>query len=58
MLQDFNQMIIPYYSPISAKGGRRRRKTRRHKKSKSHSKNTITRRRYHSKIMNSKTFII
>lgn len=48
MLQDFNQMIIPYYSPISAKGGRRRRKTRRHKKSKSHSKNTRTRRRYHS----------
>ena len=46
MLQDFNQMIIPYYSPISAKGGRRRknsRKTRRHKKS----NKSRTRRRYH-----------
>lgn len=34
MLQEFNQMIIPYYSPISAKGGRRRRRrTRKYKKS-------------------------
>ena len=27
-MTDFNQMIIPYYSPISAKGGRRVRKFR------------------------------
>ena len=47
MLTDFNQQIIPNYSPISAKGGRRTRahgrrskklKTRRHKKSNTHSK--------------------
>ena len=49
-MTDFNQMVIPYYSPISAKGGRRRkssRRTRKHKRSKNHSKNTRTRRRYH-----------
>jgi hypothetical protein len=50
MLTDFNQTIIPNYSPISARGGKRRRSrkltTRRHKKSKSHSKNARTRRRY------------
>jgi len=38
MLTDFNQKIIPDYSPISARGGRRRKRsrklrTRRHKKS-------------------------
>lgn len=38
MLTDFNQKIIPDYSPISARGGRRRKrsrkiKTRTHKKS-------------------------
>ena len=43
MLQEFNQMIIPYFSPISAKGGR----TRKHKRSKTHSKNGRTRRSYH-----------
>ena len=52
MLTDFNQTIIPDYSPISAKGGRRGKRskkisTRRHKKSKTHSKNGRTRRRYH-----------
>jgi hypothetical protein len=52
-MTDFNQQIIPYYSPISAKGGRKsarsylRRKsrkfiTRKHKRS-----NRRTRRRYH-----------
>ena len=46
MLQDFNQPIIPYYSPISAKGGRRKksRRTRKHQKS----NKSRTRRRYHS----------
>lgn len=38
-----NQEIIPYYSPISAKGGKKRRKTRRRKSS----KNARTKRRYH-----------
>lgn len=50
MLQELNQMIIPYYSPISEKGERRRKKsrrTRKHKRSKTHSKNGRTRRRYH-----------
>lgn len=46
MLTDFNQQIIPYYSPISAKGGRRHRsrklRTRKHKKS----NKSRTRRRY------------
>jgi len=49
MLTDFNQPIIPSYSPISSKGGRRshgrrskKRFTRRHKKSNKSS----TRRRY------------
>ena len=46
MLTDFNQSIIPQYSPISAKGGRRRRsrklRTRRHKKT----NKSRTRRRY------------
>jgi hypothetical protein len=46
MLTDFDQQIIPIYSPISARGGRRTRtggirskklKTRRHKKSNSNS---------------------
>ena len=38
------QSIIPYYSPISAKGGRRVRRTRRHKKRGKYSR---TKRRYH-----------
>ena len=47
MLTDFNQSIIPYYSPISAKGGRKARRskkrfTRKHKKS----NKSRTRRRY------------
>jgi hypothetical protein len=52
MLTDFNQQIIPNYSPISARGGSRRRRrskkrlTRRHKKSNTYSKNGRTRRRY------------
>jgi hypothetical protein len=48
MLTNFDQQIIPNYSPISAKGGRRTRargrrsmnvKTRRHKKSNTRLKN-------------------
>lgn len=49
-MNNFNQMIIPYYSPISAKGGRRRSRKfriRKHKRSNTHSKNKRTRRRYH-----------
>jgi hypothetical protein len=50
MLTDFDKPIITNYSPISARGGKRRRSrkltTRRYKRSKSHSKNTRTRRRY------------
>lgn len=44
-IHDFNQMVIPYYSAISAKGGKRRRsrKTRKHKRS----NKSRTRRRYH-----------
>jgi hypothetical protein len=46
MLTDFNQQIISNYSPISAKGGRRRRsrklRTRKYKKS----NKSRTRRRY------------
>jgi hypothetical protein len=41
-----NQQIIPYYSPISAKGGRRSRRnllSRRHKKTRH---NRRTKRRY------------
>jgi hypothetical protein len=55
MLTDFNQQIIPIYSPISGRGGSKARRahgkrnrklrTRKHKKSKSYSKNTRTRRR-------------
>ena len=51
-IPDFNQMVIPYYSPISAKGGRRhksrRHRTRHHKRNNIRSKNGRTRRRYHS----------
>ena len=46
-ISDINQPIIPYYSPISAKGGRRRRRkfrTRKHNRS----NKSRTRRRYHS----------
>ena len=47
MLSNFDETIIPQYSPIGARGGRRRRrKTRNNKKSKTRSKNTRTRRRY------------
>ncbi len=51
MLTDFDQKIIPNYSPISARGGSKGRRSRkltkrRYKKSKSYSKNTRTRRRY------------
>ena len=42
-ISDINKPIIPYYSPISAKGGRRRRKTRRHKRS----NKSRTRRKYY-----------
>lgn len=50
MLSDFDQNIIPYYSPISARGGGRLRsrrisrkiRTRKHKKS----NKSRTRRRY------------
>lgn len=45
-MTDINQMVIPYYSPISAKGGRRRsrkHRTRKHKRS----NKSRTRRRYH-----------
>lgn len=45
-LLDSDKLIIPYYNPFSAKGGKRRtrkiRKTRRNKKNKSR-----TRRNYH-----------
>ena len=58
-LTDFNQKIIPDYSPISARGGSRRRRskklsrklsrklrTRKHNRSNTYSKNGRTRRRY------------
>ena len=50
-MTDFNQQIIPIYSPISARGGRRRRsrihsKNSRTKKYKRNNKSR-TRRRYH-----------
>ena len=43
-MNKFDELIIPYYSPISARGGRRLRKkyTRKHNKS----NNSRTRRRY------------
>ena len=48
-MNDFNQMIIPYYSPISAKGGKkcksRRHRARKHKRS---NKSRTRRKRYHS----------
>lgn len=51
MITDFDQRIIANYSPISAKGGRRARRsrklrTRRYKRSNTYSKNGRTRRRY------------
>jgi hypothetical protein len=49
MLTDFNQPIIPYYSPISAKGGKRRfsRKLKTRKlKSRKLRNSRRTRRRY------------
>lgn len=46
-ISDVNQQIIPYYSPISAKGGKRCKsrihRTRKHKRS----NKSRTRRRYH-----------
>ena len=50
MLTNFNQPIISNYSPISARGGKKRhhklsrRRTRRQKKTNTHSKNGRTRR--------------
>ena len=54
MLTNFDNLIIPNYSPISARGGKkchrkgrsRKLRTRRHKKSNTHSKNARTRRIY------------
>ena len=46
MLSNFDEMVIPGYSPISSKGGKRRRsrrhRTRKHKRS----NKSRTRRRY------------
>ncbi len=49
MDMNFDKPIIPYYSPISAKGGNRRkaRSIRKHRSSKYKKSNRITRRRYH-----------
>ena len=50
MLTNLNQLIIPNYSPITSKGGRRRSRkyrSRKNKRSKTHLKNGRTRRRYH-----------
>jgi len=52
MFTDLNQKIIPDYSPISARGGSKRRRskklrTRRYKRSNTYSKNGRTRRRHH-----------
>lgn len=56
MITDFNQQIIPYYSPISAKGGRksrqsylrhRSRKFISHKHKRTNRRTRRTRRRYH-----------
>lgn len=51
MITDFNQQIIPIYSPISAKGGRRRRNSIYSKKGRTKKYNRTnksrTRRRYH-----------
>lgn len=50
-MTDFNQQIIPYYSPISAKGGRRQRSRMRSKNGRTRknkrSNKSRTRRRYH-----------
>lgn len=48
MLSNFNEMVIPGYSPISSKGGKRtrRKRTRRNKRRNISSKNARTRRRY------------
>jgi hypothetical protein len=35
-MNDFNQMIIPYYSPISAKGGNKSRRASGRRRSKSY----------------------
>jgi hypothetical protein len=55
MDMNFDKPIIPYYSPISAKGGKRRklinsrklRSTRKFRSRKYKGNNTRTRRRYH-----------
>lgn len=46
MLTDFDSQIIPYYSPISARGGRRR-KSRRVKTRKNKRTNKSRTRRHH-----------
>jgi len=59
-MNDFNQMIIPYYSPISAKGGNKSRRASGRRRSKSYKlkktkhnasnkylKNGSTKRRYY-----------
>jgi hypothetical protein len=46
MLNNFNEVVIPYYSPVTSRGGKRRsrkHKTRKHKKN----NKSRTRRRYH-----------
>lgn len=49
MLQNFNKPIIPIYSPISARGGKRRSKTRRNNRSRrvKRSNKSRTRRKYY-----------
>jgi len=49
MLSNFDETVIPQYSPIGSRGGRRRSRksrTRRNKRTNIRSKNTRTRRRY------------
>lgn len=47
-MTDFNQQIIPYYSPISAKGGSKARRLRHRSLRRKHKRsNRRTRRRYH-----------
>lgn len=47
-ISDVNQQIIPYYSPISAKGGRRRKSRSRKLGTRKHNRSNKSRtRRYH-----------
>lgn len=46
-LSDINQPVIPYYSPISSKGGKRRSKTRRHRSRRHKRSNKSRTRRYY-----------